>query len=180
MRTLGVLSLSPFSPEDVINKLIPNGIWPVITQLLTTIVLFLIVYKLLYKPVRQMLDKRATFIKRNIDEAARDSDLASKKLTEAEKKINAAKLEAQRLVKDAKEDMEIARLETLEETKQQQRRLKLQAEDDIEASRLQALENIRKEMVALALEASEKVLERELVAKDDEKIVDDYIKGRLN
>ncbi len=177
---LFVLTNSPFSPEDIINKLIPNGIWPVITQLLTTIVLCIIVYKLLYKPVRAMLDKRATFIKKNIDESQRDQKLAASKLTEADLKLNKAKLEAQKIVVSAHEDMDTARLEALEETKDVARRLKLKADEEIESAKKQAVDDIRKEMVNMALLASEQVLERELNQDDNDKIVDEFIKGRLN
>jgi len=169
---------NPFSPEDVINKLIPNGIWPLITQLLTTIVLFIIVYNLAYKPVRQLLDKRATYIKRNIDDSLRDQKLAHAKLSEAERKMQQAKLDSQRLVSSTQEEISASRAEALEQTKDQIRRLKLQADEDILLAQEQAKDDIRKEIVAVAIEASKRVLERELSQDDHEKVVDDFIRGQ--
>ncbi len=173
-------STSPFAPEDIINKLIPNGIWPIVTQLLTTIALFIIVHKLLYKPVRQMLDKRANFIKQNIDNSIRDQKFAQSQLDDAERRLLLAKQESQRIVSATQEDISNAREIALQATHEQVRRLKLQADDDIKAAQLQAREDIRQEMVNIAIEASERVLEREVNLDDHQKIVADFIKDRVH
>ncbi len=180
MLRIWLFTNAPFSPEDVIDKLLPNGIWPVITQLLATLIMFVIVYKLAYKPIKTMLDKRAAHVKKSLDDASRDQKLAANLLSEADVSLNQAKLTAQRMVLDAQEDMETARAEALENIKDQTRRLKLKAEEDIKSAQAQAKEDIRKEMVSLALEASQRVLGRELQQDDNDKIVDDFIKGRMN
>jgi len=180
MRLSHFFTGSPFSPEDIINKLIPNGIWPVITQLLTTIVLIIIVQKLLYKPVRGMLDKRAAHIKRHIEEAERDQKLAAGHLSEAERQVQTAKTQSQLMLKEAQEAGATTRNEALEEAKETTRRMKLQADEDIRKARDQAADDIRREIVDVAIEASKRVLERELVKKDNEKVVDDFVKERLN
>ncbi|MFA5235687.1 MAG: F0F1 ATP synthase subunit B [Bacilli bacterium] len=175
-----LFSNAPFSPEDVINKLLPNGIWPVITQLLATIIMFVIVYKLAYKPVRAMLEKRAASVKNNIDNANRDQKIAANLLVDADTKLNQAKATAQRLVLEAQKDMESARAAALDDIKDQTRRLKLKAEEDIKSAQAQAKDDIRKEMVAIALEASQRVIGRELQKDDNDKIVNDFIKDRMN
>jgi F0F1-type ATP synthase membrane subunit b/b' len=46
-------------PQSITDKLIPNGIWPFIIQLLSTLVMFFIVKKFLYVPIKTIRDKRA-------------------------------------------------------------------------------------------------------------------------
>jgi len=180
MRLFHLLTGSPFSPDDIINKLIPNGIWPIITQLLTTVVLIIIVRRLLYKPVKEMLAKRAEHVKRHIDEAERDQQLAANVLSEADTRLKTAKTQSLMMLKEAQEASEVTKTEALEEARSQARQLKLQADEEIRKARLQADEDIRREIVDVAIEASRRVLERELVKQDNDKVVDDFVKERLN
>ena len=47
---------------DILGLLVPN-IWTALTQLCATAVLFFLMYKLAYKPVKNILDKRSEFVR---------------------------------------------------------------------------------------------------------------------
>jgi F-type H+-transporting ATPase subunit b len=177
VRLFLFLTTGPFSPDDIINKLVPDGIWPIVTQLIATLVVVLIVHKLLYKPVKNLLDKRASHVETNISEAEKNKKESLQLREEAEQKAHAAMTEAQRLLKSAQEDIEITKTKMLNEAQTTSRNIRLKAEQDIEAAKEQAKDDIRKEIVNVALEASRSVLERELTDNDHEKIIDEFIKG---
>ena len=56
-------------------------------------------------------------------------------------------------------------------------KLKEDAQNDIVRSQEEALESIRKEMVSVALDASSELLKRNVNSDDNEKLVDDFIRG---
>ena len=67
------------SLPDVFGLLFPN-VWTVITQLCATAVLFFLMYKLAYKPVKKILETRSAYEQSKISEA--------EKLQEENKRLN--------------------------------------------------------------------------------------------
>ncbi|MBR4422532.1 MAG: ATP synthase F0 subunit B, partial [Erysipelotrichaceae bacterium] len=53
---------------DILSQLIPN-VWTVITQLCATAVLFFLMYKLAWKPVKKILDARSEYEQARLSEA---------------------------------------------------------------------------------------------------------------
>ena len=65
----------------------------------------------------------------------------------------------------------------VEQTKLEIVKMKEDAKNDIARSQEEALESIRKEMVSVALDASSELLKRNVNSDDNEKLVDDFIRG---
>ena len=64
---------------DILGLLVPN-IWTALSQLCATAVLFFLMYKLAYKPVKKILDTRSEYEQTRLAEA--------EKLQEENEKIN--------------------------------------------------------------------------------------------
>jgi F-type H+-transporting ATPase subunit b len=167
-------------PQSITDKLIPNGIWPFIIQLLSTLVMFFIVKKFLYVPVKSILDKRAQFVQTTIDEAVLREKQAQelKAALEAESKKVQQSLIALR--QEAQEEMALVKNQMLSEAQAQALRLKRKAEEEILQAKALAIQSMEQEMISIALDASRQVLKRELTEKDNAKVVEDFIKGLRN
>ena len=63
--------------EGLFWKIMPQSIWPLVIQILATLLLVLIVYKLLYNPMKKFLAKRAEFVKNNIDGSVKSNQEAA-------------------------------------------------------------------------------------------------------
>ena len=87
-----LLLSDPFTPEDFLNKLIPN-FWSFIINLLALIVTFVILYFVAYKPVKRYLKARKDYVKGNIE----DSEKAKVTMEKREK-------ETRHIVHDAETD----------------------------------------------------------------------------
>jgi hypothetical protein len=77
-------------PDAIENSLIPTRIWPFIVQLLSTFVFLLIVKKFLYLPIKGIIDKRADFVKKTVDDAnekEKQASLLKTSLEEETKKV---------------------------------------------------------------------------------------------
>ena len=98
-----VFSGSPFSKEDFIEKIIPDNIWGLVTQLLALSVIVLIVWLLIYKPVKKILDKRANAVLEDIETTKRDKEELEKKLLASDELVRLEKQKAAQIVVAAEE-----------------------------------------------------------------------------
>ena len=162
--------------EEIIQKLVPN-LGSFLTQFLALVVLILGVIILGYKPIKKMLDKRSDYIEQNITNAETKSKEAEVNFKQSEEAIIASRKQANELLIQAKSSAIEEKERILEEARQQSLQMKKDAEKDIERSREEAKESIRQEMVQVALEASKELLKREVNSKDNERLVEDFIKG---
>ena len=161
--------------EEIINKLVPN-LGSFLTQFLALVVLILGVIVLGYRPIKKMLDKRSDYIEQNITNAETKSKEAEVNFKQSEEAIIASRKQANELLIQAKSSAMEEKERILEEARQESLQIKKNAEADIERSKEEAKESIRQEMVQVALEASKELLKREVNSKDNERLVEDFIK----
>ena len=167
-------------PQSITDKLIPNGIWPFVIQLLSTLVMILIVKKFLYIPVKNILDQRANFVKKPIDEAILREKQATDLKASLEAETKKVQTSLKKLREEALEEIESTKADLLADAQTQANRIKEKATLEISQAKSQALLDIEKEIVSVALDASKKVLQRELTQQDNDKVVEDFIKGLRN
>jgi F-type H+-transporting ATPase subunit b len=167
-------------PQSITDKLIPNGIWPFIIQLLATFVMLLIVHKYLYQPIKKILDTRATFVKQTIDEAIQREKLAIASKIALDEETKKVQLALKRLREEALAEIESTKTQLLEDAQAQAVRIKQKTAEEIIQAKAQALYDIEKEMVTVALDASKQVLQRELTKQDNDKVIENFIKGLRN
>lgn len=171
----------PFTGDDFTSKLFPDGfLWGGVTQLLAFLMLFLIVYKLLYKPVKKILNTRAEKVVADISVAETSRLEMEQKLAESEAAVLAEQQKAQQLVANAIAQSERAKEEIMAEAKAEVIREKEKAYAEIAQAKIDAADEIRSEIINVALLASQEVLGRELSQKDNDQLVQDFIKGLSN
>ena len=148
--------------QDFINKLFPNGWEPLVVQLLAFGVLVLAGVFLAYKPVKKLLNERASYVEKNIKEAE-DNIVKSQK-------------EARSIINEAKKDAIREHDEMIAQTKVEIQNSKLQADKEIAKSKEKALDDIHNEIVNVALDASKAILNREINEEDNSRLIEDFIK----
>ena len=165
----------PFEQEDFLHYLFPNP-WDALAIFLAFIILLLVVFYFAYKPVKKLLKQRKDYVEGKIKNAEQRELDAEQKVKAAEKQIVASRQEAMEIVEQAKEDAlkekERIALEAKTLREEEVKKAKEQIAQEIEASK----DEVHKEIVSVALDASKKVLSREVNSKDNEKLIDDFIK----
>lgn len=141
-------------------------------------VLLFLLYKFAWKPITGALNEREETIDASIKRAERALAEARQIQEENEKARREAEQEAQRVLRDAREAADRVRNEEVEKTRAQIRQLKEQAEADIEREKQSALDELRDEVAELAIRAAEKILDENLDAGRQRKLVDRFI-GKL-
>ena len=163
------------SKDDFITKLFPN-VWDALATFLAFLVLLLVAFYFGYKPVKKLIKKRGDYVEGKIKDADEKEKQATENLEKSNLKVKQSNEEAMEIIEKAKEDAlkekERIALEAKQAREEEVKKAKEQIAQEIEASK----DEVHKEIVSVALDASKKVLSREVNSKDNEKLIDDFIK----
>ncbi len=166
---------SPFSDNDFIQKVFPQGIWDFVVQLIAFILLILIVIFLAYKPVRKMLQKRKDYVASTLEDAANKQKEAALAYERKDQIVLEGKEEASRIISEAKAQAEKEASRILSEAELASEEKRRQADLEIEAAKEKTREQLQGEIVDLALQASNKILGREVSEEDNRRLVEDFV-----
>lgn len=164
---------------DVQGALFPN-LLTLLTQLLSTLIIFLAVKKFLWKPVKNILAKRSEKIQESLDSAFKQNDEATKNLQESKKELDEAKLTSKEIIDSARTEANNLKTEIINDAKKQAQDRFDQAESRIEQRKSEVYDELHDEMVNVAMAAVSKLLEDKATSEDDKKALDKYIKEVKN
>lgn len=133
-----------------------------ITQIVSFSVLFVLLWVLLYKPVVNMLDSRSERIKESLEASQKAQQEAASSAEEVEKQLDAARIEGQQLIAQAREVADRFREDELAKVRVDLTAERERAQVNIQRERDAAIEDLRREFAGLAIVAAERVVERSL------------------
>lgn len=149
--------------------------WELIVTICNTLITFLIVKKLLFKPVRKMLAAREEEVKTMYDSAEKSQTEADKLRSEYTERLAKAKEEAAEIVGSATRRATARSEEILKETSEQAAALMKKAETSIEMERKKARNEIKDEIAELSVLIASKVVERDINDQDHERFIEEFI-----
>lgn len=129
-----------------------------------------------YKPIMKMMDARSNKIKDSLEQAERIKQQADVAEQETSRKIEAASLEARKLIDQAVTSGNAVRQKAQNEAKADAEKLIVQAKGQIEQERDEAIGELRKEFADLAVLAAEKVIKRSLDKEAQRQLIDQVLK----
>ena len=148
--------------------------------MLWTLLLFgitlLILWRYVFGPVSQAIEKRRAAIAESIDEAERSREEARNLLEEYRGRLAEARKEADELRERARRDAERQGQEMLREAEQRRSQLLADTDTQVEAETRRALQELRDEVVDLALLAAEKVTRRTMTEADHRRLIEEALK----
>ncbi len=158
------------------------NIWNIIISLANLTILFLLVKKFLFKPVKNILDKRQSEIDDRYNLAEEKEKDASENQKLWEEKIHNVHAEADAIISNAKNIARESEEKIISEARARAQGIIRQAETDAELEYKKAADGIKEEIVNVSEVIAEKLLEREINAKDHRNLIDSYIEkiGDIN
>lgn len=154
----------------------PNYFLNPSTVVMIALILFLIlVYRMGWPMIRDMLDARINEIKSELDEAQRLRKEAQALLAEYEAKHEKALSEAEAIVSAAQKDALALRAKGEADLKESLKRREAAAKARIKQAEAAAIADAQAQAAARAITAAEKILAENLDAKSDGALIDEAI-----
>ena len=160
---------------DVQGSLMPN-LYTMIVQLCATLIIFLCIKKGLWKPVKNILAKRADAMQASLDSAFEQNEEARVNLEASRKELNDAKESSREIIDAARQEAVNLKNEIVSDAKRQAQAKLDQADEKIARAKADAQSDLHDEMVSVAMAAVSKLLDEKATSKDDEEAIDKYIK----
>ena len=155
--------------------IISVNIWHIVISLANLVILFLILKKLLFKPVKKIVDKRQKEIESEYKKAEKTQAEADAIKAEWEGKMATAEAEADKIISDAVERADSPNEVMLYESREKADQIIRKAKADIERERKDARETIKKEIVDVSQTLSEQIIGREINMDDHRDLIDKAI-----
>lgn len=147
----------------------------ILFQLVMFIILLALLKKFAWGPLMGIMQQREEHIANEI-EAAEQSRAEAKKLLEEQRSLlKEARTEAQGLIDNAKKQGDVQREEIIAAARTESERIKESAKLEIGQQKEQAVAAIREQVASLSVLIASKVIEKELSAADQEKLINEYI-----
>ncbi|EGO64060.1 F0F1 ATP synthase subunit B [Acetonema longum] len=146
-----------------------------IAQIINFLLLLLLLAKVAWKPLIQIIDERKAKIAADIDSAEQNRVAAAELKAEYQKHLAEARVEAQAIVEKAIKLADQTKDEILTAARAEHERLLKSAQEQIVRERQQALHEIRNEVVAISIAAAGKIISQNLNSDVNAKLVDDFI-----
>lgn len=140
-------------------------------------VMFYILWKHVVPALQDTLDKRASRIREDLDNAAVLRSEAQQALTAYEKQLRAARKEAQDIVAHAKADAERLVASKTAELERDLSRRSEEARVSIEQAKNRAMNEVREQIASLAVVAAERIIAANIDEKKAAQITDEALKG---
>ncbi len=160
---------------DVIGQLIPNPM-TMLTQLCSTLVLFLFVKKFLWTSVTNFLDARSAAMQQDLKASAEARSEAEADREAARAEVRQARETSRKILERVKDESEALRTSIVSQAKKEAELKVEAAEREIEAQKKQAHNEMVHEMVSVAMAAAEKLMNEKADAQDDAKIIEEYVR----
>ncbi|MBR2189328.1 MAG: ATP synthase F0 subunit B [Eubacterium sp.] len=127
-------------------------------HLLNFIILFAVLYFLLYKPVRNFMNKRIAFYQDQDDKAKENLEKSEAARAEYEEKLSAADDEIMQMREKAQAKMKDDRAKRLQQAQDEAEQIVSKARERAVAEHDRIIENAQKEITEIVSEAAEKII----------------------
>lgn len=157
--------------------IISVNLWQILISLANLLIMFLILKKFLFGPVKVIVAQRQSQVDKLYGDAETDRNAAKDMKQEYEARLATAREEADGLVRNAVVTAQRKGDAIVGEASLQASRMKQKAEEEIAMERKQMLMDVRSEISDIAVSIASKVVEREVQKADHETFVDEFIRN---
>ena len=157
----------------------PNPILPAANELvwgtLSFVILFYLLVRFAFPPVKKMMEERTNRIRRDLDEGERVRSEAEAILADYQRQLADARGEANRVIEESRQTAERLRADLVQRAEAEVADLRRRSEEDIRAAQQQALADLQASVKGLVIELAEKVVERNLDRETNMALIEGYI-----
>lgn len=156
--------------------------WNVIFTIINVIVLYLVLKKLLIKPIRTIMEKRESLIQRSMEHATKEREDASQLKQHYEQLLQGAKKESKELIDEAKQTASKEYESLVRQAKEDTDRMKQDARQKMNQEKEQAKKELQSQIALLAVSAATKLMTNTNSSELNKKLYEQFFQeaGGLN
>lgn len=147
-----------------------------VVMLFFFILLMYLVSKFAWGPVMNMMQKREEYVAGEIEAAEKSRAEAEKASKEAVEQLRQTRQEAQQIIEDAKNAGMKQEQDIVASARKEADRIKLAAQEEIQNEKEKAIQALQDQVASLSVLIASKVIEKEISAQDQDKLIEEYIK----
>lgn len=147
-----------------------------VLMIIAVFALFLIASKLLFNPVRDMMQKRQDKIKGELDTAAKDMEEAARLKEDYESRINNIEKEAESILSEARKKALANENRIVAEAKEEAARIIERAVTEAELEKKKAVDDVKREMIVVASMMAGKVVNASIDTAVRDSLIDETLK----
>ena len=157
---------------QILNPMTSTIFWSIVVFVILVVVL----WKFVLKPVNNMISKRQEEIREKIDDADRKGLEASEYLEEQKKSIDKSRIEAKKIIDEGKEAARKIKEEIENQASEKSKLMLKDALTEIRSEKDRSINEVKDEMVDIALSASQKMISKSLSGEDHKKLIEESLK----
>ncbi len=160
---------------DKFESFVGVNFFTLIFAWINLVILYFILRKLLFKPVKKMIDSRQSEIDGMYSDAEEAKSGAEAMKAEYEEKLSHAEEESEEILRAAHRKAQLREEEILREADAKAARTLERAEEQIELEKKKAINEVKDEVSDMAIGIAAAVIERDINKSDHNALIDDFI-----
>ena len=156
-------------------EIISVNLWQILISLANLLLIFLILKKFLWKPVKKVMEQRQAMVDKQFADAAAAEEQAERDKAQWAEKLAGADDEAKSRIAAADETAHRHGDRIVADAKDKAAGIIRQAEAEAELERQKATASIKEEIASVSAELAEKLLEREVNSDDHAKMIEAFL-----
>ena len=150
--------------------------WTMIFAWCNLLVLYFFLRKLLFNPVKNMIDSRQKEIDDMYSDAEKNRADAAVMKADYEEKLTRAQEENEEILKKAVRRAQLREEEILHEANDKAARVMKRAEEQVELEKKRAINEVKNEVSDMAIGIASAVIERDISREEHEALIDEFIR----
>ena len=169
---MGLLETA-FSVEGFVGV----NVWTIIFAWCNLLILYLVLRKLLFKPIKNMIDSRQQEIDDMYSDAEKSRTDAEAMKAEYAERLEGAQAESEEILRTAQRRAELKEEEILRGANAEAARVLERAEEQIELEKKRAINEVKDQVSELAIEIAGAVIGRDVSENEHSDMIDEFIAG---
>lgn len=150
-------------------------VWTMVMTWGNLLILFILMKKFLFGPVKKIMDQRQEEIEKSISDAENAKNDAFNMKEEYTKKLSDAKKEADEIIKNATKNAQLREEEILKEANKKASDIMEKADKAIELEKKAAIEGVKDDIAGIATSIASKIIEKDINENDHERLIEEFI-----
>ena len=143
---------------------------------LAVFVLFLFLSKLLFNPVRTLLETRQEKVEADLEDARKAKDESIRIKEEYENKLKDVNKEAEGILSETRKKALLQEREIVEEAKEEAHRIRVRADKEIALEKNKVKDEVKQEMITIASAMAGKIVQTSISAQQQDSLIEETLK----